>query len=263
MDWWASRGKSGGDNGANRYFRTVWPDRPKSSRGGQIEVYEDWGFFRWQPMVDDNNYKYLSNLAYRAVIKGDEYKPGFMNVGSLPSDYKYNAKVSNNVANFIYSQIIYKDSSSRQMLKPELRTMATYNPNGVESFSNIEGFSGNSKYTLIEGLSQNELNAIATNINLNTIDYENSLENVSANTRDLQNYIINRRGKQVQIETTKDDFYDFSGNLLYYNNKDIPSLRDTRISDNQEFIIQQNTVYIIGTITCATMIIAAIILGRQ
>jgi len=209
-------------------------------------------------------------MAYKAETENGLYNPGFMcPTGQLSKTYDPN--LTNNLANFIYSQIIYNDKDSRKMLKDYLIKMATYTPNGIESFSNIEGFSSNSmNYSRIEGFTKDDLdNAIETNNNniVQTTKYENKLGSISRNSKYLQNYI--NKNSQYQRDITdigrdgKSDFYDFSGNLLYYNDKDIPSLRDTRIRDNQEFIIQQNTVYIIGTITCATMIIAAIILGRQ
>jgi hypothetical protein len=105
-------------------------------------------------------------------------------------------------------------------------------------------------------------------MNSQTLDYEKRIGKLSDNSKQLKGYLDMHDGVIAQVQNVKvggtDDFYDFSGNhLLYYDNKEIPTLRDTKISDNQQFIIQQNTVYIIGTITCATMIIAAIILGRQ
>jgi hypothetical protein len=261
MAWWANRGPTfGNKQGSAEYFKgDTW------QKGG---AYEDWNMFLWQPIANDNNTGFFSSLAY----KTEGNKLGFMSPGGDVS-FTYNSEVTNNFANFIYSQIIYNDKM-RAILKPYLQTMATYTPNGIKQpFSNIEGFAESSiPHSLIEGYSVEEstypiLTEKANDMNSKTVNYNTSLGNISENTKDLQRYINKKLVFQRDVKDIsrdgKTDFYDFSGNLLYYNDKEIPSLRDTKISDNQEFIIQQNTVYIIGTITCATMIIAAIILGRQ
>lgn len=62
------------------------------------------------------------------------------------------------------------------------------------------------------------------------------------------------------------DTIDNSGNLIYqYNNltNPDPNLRDVMISDNQIMLVQQNTMYIVGTITCITLIIFAIMISRK
>jgi hypothetical protein len=190
----------------------------------------------------------------------------------------YNPNITNNIANFIYSQIIYPNipntmASSRFMLKPYLQAMSNIN----EGFINMEGFS------LYEGMDNSIVNEYgqlrdpkynlpsvekmynaANDLNNDNAFYEKRLGQISYNSNDLQSNLVNYDKKYRELVNAKDDFYDMSGNhLLYYQNKDIPSLRDTKISDNQQFIIQQNTIYIIGTITCASMILAAIILARQ
>lgn len=57
---------------------------------------------------------------------------------------------------------------------------------------------------------------------------------------------------------------------LKYNNIIIPdktdlvkTTRDVREQDIQNIMAQQNYVYIVGTITCATLLVAAIVIGRQ
>jgi len=55
----------------------------------------------------------------------------------------------------------------------------------------------------------------------------------------------------------KHEIMDPSGNLLPLNN-----LKDARRKDLQTILIQQNTMYIVGVITTATLIIAVILISR-
>jgi len=262
-EWWAARGRFNNGGGCDR---------------GHFEAFQQ---FCWDLMPNDNNTGFFSNLAYKAVIDNTGTTPGFKSPNGNFTN-KYDPLLTNTFANFIYSRIIYNDPDSRKMLKTYLQNMAEYDPNPPrkQGFSNIEGFSLSSNSQsriegLIEGIESTQpedlkmtnMKRDASRLNVNTINYEKKLQSVSRNTKDLQRYINKKLDYQRDVTNVyndgKTDFYDFSGNLLYYDQREIPSLRDTKISDNQEFIIQQNTVYIIGTITCATMIIAAIILGRQ
>jgi hypothetical protein len=174
------------------------------------------------------------------------------------------------MANFIYSQIIYPGDLADKMLNGNLSIMAKIQN---ESFQNIEGFSFSEGFTKDDMLNEKrEISPIlmakqANNMNNDTNVYSKSLNQLSLNTQELQKYLHQYQSNYNDIrynQVNQNDKYDFdSGSLVYYNDKDVPTLRDTKITDNQQFIIQQNTVYIIGTITCASMILAAIILARQ
>jgi len=60
-----------------------------------------------------------------------------------------------------------------------------------------------------------------------------------------------------QTDIFSKDIMDTSGNLLYIN-----TLNDARIKDIQTILIQENTLYMIGIITTASLIIAAIIISK-
>lgn len=66
--------------------------------------------------------------------------------------------------------------------------------------------------------------------------------------------------------TGKYDTIDNSGNLIYkYDNltNPNPNLQDAMIDDRQSLLAQQNTMYILGTVTCVTLIVAAIMLSSN
>jgi len=62
---------------------------------------------------------------------------------------------------------------------------------------------------------------------------------------------------KIQEGRYKNDIMDTSGNLLPMNN-----LKDAVRNDIQTILIQENTMYIVGVITLASMILSAIIISR-
>lgn len=68
---------------------------------------------------------------------------------------------------------------------------------------------------------------------------------------------------------TYNEFKDSNGNPKY-NTIDLPdktdlvkTTTDVRKEDISNLILQQNYVYIVGSITCATLLIAAIVIGKE
>jgi len=60
------------------------------------------------------------------------------------------------------------------------------------------------------------------------------------------------------------DRYDYNGNiLLYYKNQPIPNLQEQNIIDSKQGFHMQNSLYVLGSLTAATLLILAIILGRD
>jgi hypothetical protein len=64
------------------------------------------------------------------------------------------------------------------------------------------------------------------------------------------------RGK-YETTTFKKDIVDASGNILPQND-----LKDARKKDIQAIIIQENTMFMVGVLTTATLIIAAIFISK-
>ena len=70
---------------------------------------------------------------------------------------------------------------------------------------------------------------------------------------------------KINDQSNPQDAIDTSGNLTYKYDNNNPSLNvnDVYLSDLNDNIIQQNLLYIIATITSATLLIAAIIISRK
>lgn len=63
---------------------------------------------------------------------------------------------------------------------------------------------------------------------------------------------------------SKFEAIDYSGNLIYYkNNKSSPYLRDAMMLDVKQSVVDQNTLYIMGTMAVAALIIILIIVSRR
>jgi hypothetical protein len=58
--------------------------------------------------------------------------------------------------------------------------------------------------------------------------------------------------------------YDYNGNtLLYLRNKRVPNAKEQYINDINEGYTTQNLVYVLGTISAATLLVLAIMLARE
>jgi len=87
---------------------------------------------------------------------------------------------------------------------------------------------------------------INTVINTHT-DISNNIDNYNKNYAEM----VNRN------DIYNNDILDSSGNLLHKN-----TLRDAIQHDIQTLLIQENTMYIVGIITTASLIIAAILISK-
>ena len=93
--------------------------------------------------------------------------------------------------------------------------------------------------------------------------YSTYSADISNNYADLSNNI--RAYKTSWAQTDKYDTIDDSGNLLYMhdNNNPSPNVTDVLLQDNNDILVQQNMLYIIGMITAATLIVASIVISRK
>lgn len=80
---------------------------------------------------------------------------------------------------------------------------------------------------------------------------------------DLSNNIVVYNRSRYRL--ANNPLYDFSGNtLLFVPDKTDPikTTEDVMKNDINTLLLQQNYVYIIGSITCATLLIGVLIIGR-
>ena len=65
------------------------------------------------------------------------------------------------------------------------------------------------------------------------------------------------------VNSSKNDVIDNIGNLVGTNDNPSTNIKDVLLHDLNDSLVQQNLLYITGTITAATLIIAAIVISRN
>jgi len=90
----------------------------------------------------------------------------------------------------------------------------------------------------------------------------NTNEQINSTYYDLSTNI--KKYSKMRTMMENDVNYDLSGNqLLYFRNARKPTLREQNALDSNEGGITQNSLYILGTITAASLLILAVLLGRE
>lgn len=97
----------------------------------------------------------------------------------------------------------------------------------------------------------------------NEVQYELSLQKVNKNYYDLSNNIgdiTNKNRTGLRDIMMSKEMYDFSGNVFHYNNP-IITKTDGLVEDVKTMAIYQNSIYVMGAITSATLLVAAVLLS--
>jgi hypothetical protein len=70
---------------------------------------------------------------------------------------------------------------------------------------------------------------------------------------------------RAKIHVSSQSKYDYSGNHISLPDKTdrIRTTTDVRNDDTNTLLLQQNYIYVLGTITCATLLIGAIVIGKN
>ena len=88
-------------------------------------------------------------------------------------------------------------------------------------------------------------------------------ENIQANFLDLSQNLIPTFMSQREI-LNKDIKFDYSGNvLLYLKDQKIPSIEEQHVIDTSDENFKHNSMYVLSAITVTTLIVLALLLGRD
>jgi hypothetical protein len=98
-------------------------------------------------------------------------------------------------------------------------------------------------------------------------DFGNLQGNISNNYYDISSQIYkitnsSNTGVRDILSSDANDAYDYSGNTLKFNSKK-PRKEDALKDDVNIMILEQNNLLMLGTITIASLLIAAIYFGRE
>lgn len=97
----------------------------------------------------------------------------------------------------------------------------------------------------------------------NQQQYANMMNSININYQKLTNQSIPHYLATREILESNPN-YDYNGNtLLYYNSEPVLTVQQQRVIDTDEGIAKQNSLYILGTLTAATLLVLALILGKE
>ena len=91
-------------------------------------------------------------------------------------------------------------------------------------------------------------------------DYTNELNRIQNNYSKIENKLYGI-SKQRNI-LNNNNKYDYKGSSFNYHDER-PSIQEAVIADSTTMIYNQNNIYILGTMTAATMVIIGILLARE
>jgi hypothetical protein len=72
----------------------------------------------------------------------------------------------------------------------------------------------------------------------------------------------NKNGIRDILSDDPKEIYDFSGNTFYYNSKKLKKV-DALKDDVQIMLVQTNDMFILGSLTIATLLVSAIYFGKE
>jgi len=125
-----------------------------------------------------------------------------------------------------------------------------------ENFVVYEGFNDHG-YTL--GTTGNTmLSGQILPLSLIATDYSNKLKTVNQNYYDLSSNISSI--KSIQSDISGNTLYDYNTPFILEKPK---TLLDGLVYDNNLLTVQENAMYVLGTITAATLIVFAIVIGKE
>jgi hypothetical protein len=184
----------------------------------------------------------------------------FLSVNKEPfAQMSQNVSISSSMPDYYDINNKLLSSTTYSSYQPMVKAQHTETPSTVEGF-NTYGYNmpvdnnpdavSKTQITPLEQISadysnaQNQINAQYNNIGVNIDKITNS---TNTGLRDIM---------------MNDPKYDFSGNLLNYINKK-PSLADARQADSKIMLVEQNSIYIFGSIAAASLLILAIVIARE
>jgi len=99
----------------------------------------------------------------------------------------------------------------------------------------------------------------------NATAYESQLYTINSNYYSLDNSIqtiTNKNGTGVRDVMMKDSKYDFSGNVFQYDHP-VSTKTDGLLEDIHTMTMYENSIYILGAITSATLLVGAIVMSNE
>lgn len=194
-----------------------------------------------------NGYSYF-RLVINQLFKGDNIKLYQFNLFGYVNSISGNIHYIENFANYenatknnnpnIYMQH-YKPFSNFEPLYQTFNVVETFDASGVD----LERIRSTSN---------------SINLKLNTLNKLN--DDVNQNYNELRNRV--QIYKNLRHELASNKKYDYSGNVLQYTEKK-NTLADGLNEDLKIMIVEENNLYILGTIAMATLLIGILVISKD
>jgi hypothetical protein len=234
-------------------------------------------------LIPTNNNNNISNITYLPKQSDSAYSTSELNIknktistGNGTKDTMY--KTTKYIANG------YEDGVNAKYSKYRIETNVVKNtdtpgPYGtsyvVELQNNVNQTTNstrpisitNIKSSMNAGRTENFTNVVEDSLTkLNQIDgqirkYENDMSRINPNRIDISNNITSINQTYLDMSGNQEK-YDFTGQIIYALEKEDRSLTAALLKDNVIYKEEQNTVYVITTLTMATLLVAAILVSK-
>lgn len=251
-----------------RYFRLIITALFPGNKSVKISSLSLYGFIRFPVQNDstlqdnlttsDKNGGTCNSIeSFLGITNSQEYLKGVMNNSSI-NDFS-NEENNYNLLN-IYKELqdSINEAKNNNIYLPGLKSYDIFTKQIFENFDD-HGY----KPTIpnkVDKSYPNPTNMIEDQINpLKDIynDYLTSTTVMNQNVLNLESK-IDTLNKEVENASNNDIIYDYNNN----NFDKEPTLLDGRLTDNKEYIIQQNTVLILSTITITTLVLALFLIYK-
>lgn len=247
------------------YFRLIVSGLFAGNKSVKIKCLSLFGFIRF-PVQNEStlgtNLKISSNLknkgfceskeSFSGITNSQEYLSGmdFQNNNNFSNDYNNNNSTLLNKYKDLKDSINNAKNNTNYL--PNLKSYDIFTKQIFENFDNkFKVFTVNSGSDTIDydaiNIINDEINPL---IQLNS-DYINSTVKMNENINHLDS-TLNKLSNNINYVSSNDIIYDY--NNTYFDK--VPNLTDGRLTDNKEYIIQQNSLLILSTITITTLILA-------
>jgi hypothetical protein len=136
--------------------------------------------------------------------------------------------------------------------------------NKFSLYTNTEGFDSHG-YNQNSGSNSNDIKKNQLDpIKDIGLDYNSKLYNIKKNFNDLSlniTKITNNNNSGIRDDMSGNYLYDY--NTPFSLNNKPKTLLDGMLYDNNILNVQENSIYVLGTITAATLIVFAIMIGKE
>lgn len=238
------------ENTSSLYLRTM--NFPKVTGCGTNAVFVN------SDQDIQNTVDYSNSFPYSNYLLSKKPITNHMEVGKC-SDSEF-LNLENEARNILYAKTNYQNDGEYAHPDGSMR-FAKYPSTDDRNFWN--------SIKLQEGMDTKNTNAV--NDTLDNIRDVKAKENnfaakqvaINKNLYDLSNNMIPDYLNQ-QKKMNNNINSDLSGNsLLYFRSQRIPTLREQTAFDANEGGVMQNSLYVLGTMTAATLLILAVLLARE